>query len=1486
MYIKQVVLDAFKSYANRTVIPDFDREFNAITGLNGTGKSNILDAICFVLGISNLTQIRAGNLQDLIYMRGQGKAQTASVSITFDNTDKSASPVGYEDVDSITITRQVVLDGKSRYLVQGLFMSNTQVHDLFRSVNLNVNNPTFLIMQGKIAKMLDAKPAEILGMIEEAAGTKMYEHKKLAALNTIDKKEVKLQEIEHLLRDNINPTLERLEKDRRNYAEYEDIQKSVASHRQAYLMHVYHETLEAFQKTEATRENVKKKIEALQSSISSEEGEIVRLDKLICEIETKQLLVPRNELNSLMGAMSGLSKSLEVARSDLKMGHDSIKELDKKLRTFEKNLESEKTSLNAQLKSHENRDRTWEALKAERDADQEALQRATLKVENASKGIIAGDETSLRTQLDDAKAKCIELKGMLEQFNITMPPLKAALQRKLEESRRTKNEYERSAVSKQGLEAEIRQIEIKRLEKDSPSLPADYERVRSDPNSTELTSRTAEKIRLELVEYEEKEAALSKIVNVNAIGTLSQTMDKVAACKKKKKTIEQNKKQIREFIDELDQQKNKLLRDAHETVDKSFNEIFSILIPKARAKLVKIEKEGVLKGLEVKVALGNKWLDSLDELSGGQRSLTFLSLILAILLFRPAPLYILDEVDSALDLSHTQNIGTMLKQHFKQSQAERGNLEKGCKVLSYLLKIESEANEAEVLRSSMLKKQHTFGDVSEKYDGKHASTPITHMSRSKTFPVSAISENGHYSNRYPAGAWAEKSSESNPNLIHPQNQERTRDSKNLNQAILQFCAGFDCSQFKFQFKSSDLIFNADLDVEPFEASVLNDLAKVASHHRSIQELVKSTMEGSESKTRQALATVCFRQLQQYYNSLRILNAPLAANDSDEKKLIRLTYCLEPVGDKLRAIWEMLSYCGPVKGGILLSKMYECMQTGDEPVRRLFYGMLTSVCVPIHEMIYKWLSEGKISDNYEEFFIGEDSGVDYVDLGKWWHKKYFIRNPQVPVFLDKSIAEEILAVGKNVIFTVEICRHDGGIPGLINLLDQLKSEVKPESLLLEGMGESTVVRDVQGNLYQKEGDYLGTIIHNLFTLTSSYVYHDLVLKEYGLLNELTVLRQFLLLGHGDFAKSLMSALRNILDKPAVEINNGNLLRGPLKFVIRELFGTQGKLGVDRLDVKTFEGSVHETGWDTFVLNYRIEGPLGAVITPGHVTRYSQLFRCLWRIQRTSYIAGKLWMELKNVWKYCVVIPEMMTAAREIMSLIAAMLHMSKELHFFLSFEVIECEWRQMMEKIKTADSLDAVANIHERFLCEVLSRNFLKDTNTGVFPRVRKLQNLVLKLDPIVRQFFDAIVGEYTRRVNLVSGIKPKVPPKNFAGKVVGRPLKGRTLNPPPKIPSPLRLSESETRHRLGFGSVFVEPTRHKVKTLRIEFTAQMCDFLLELSHDVGSLLPLSTRLDFNEFYRRTDKRLGTPLTYRHQREMISVKPGAMPKTLFRAGDDL
>ena len=126
-----------------------------------------------------------------------------------------------------------------------------------------------------------------------------------------------------------------------------------------------------------------------------------------------------------------------------------------------------------------------------------------------------------------------------------------------------------------------------------------------------------------------------------------------------------------QVIKELDEKKKVELRTAWDKVNKDFGSIFSSLLPGTSAKLTPPEGKDVLDGLEVKVAFGGQWKDSLSELSGGQRSLVALSLILALLLFKPAPLYILDEVDAALDLSHTQNIGHMLKTHFQHSQVNK-----------------------------------------------------------------------------------------------------------------------------------------------------------------------------------------------------------------------------------------------------------------------------------------------------------------------------------------------------------------------------------------------------------------------------------------------------------------------------------------------------------------------------------------------------------------------------------------------------------------------------------------------------------------------------------------------------------------------------------------------------------------------------------------------------------------------------------------------
>lgn len=104
MYIEEIIIDGFKSYAQRVSISGFDKNFNAITGFNGSGKSNILDAICFVLGITQWGALRAQNAQDLIYKQGQAGVKRASVTIVFNNEDKSMSPAGYESMKKITVT--------------------------------------------------------------------------------------------------------------------------------------------------------------------------------------------------------------------------------------------------------------------------------------------------------------------------------------------------------------------------------------------------------------------------------------------------------------------------------------------------------------------------------------------------------------------------------------------------------------------------------------------------------------------------------------------------------------------------------------------------------------------------------------------------------------------------------------------------------------------------------------------------------------------------------------------------------------------------------------------------------------------------------------------------------------------------------------------------------------------------------------------------------------------------------------------------------------------------------------------------------------------------------------------------------------------------------------------------------------------------------------------------------------------------------------
>ncbi|KAK0547892.1 Structural maintenance of chromosomes protein 2 [Tilletia horrida] len=315
-------------YPVRTTVSGFDPSFNAITGLNGSGKSNILDAICFVLGITNLTAVRANNLQDLIYKRGQAGVTKASVTVVFDNSDRKTSPISFENYAQITVTRQIAMGGLSKYLINGHKATQQAVQNMFQSVQLNINNPNFLIMQGKITKVLNMKPAEILGMIEEAAGTRMFEDRKEKAIKTIAKKDQKVKEICALLDEEITPKLDKLREEKRSFLEYQKASSELE--RLTRLAKAYEwknfrarldERSNFVTNGQAEIDRSDEEVEALRSQITQIDAELERIEK-----KREKELTKGGKLQALSNKVKHLENELVSAKAVLEIKISTMEE--------------------------------------------------------------------------------------------------------------------------------------------------------------------------------------------------------------------------------------------------------------------------------------------------------------------------------------------------------------------------------------------------------------------------------------------------------------------------------------------------------------------------------------------------------------------------------------------------------------------------------------------------------------------------------------------------------------------------------------------------------------------------------------------------------------------------------------------------------------------------------------------------------------------------------------------------------------------------------------------------------------------------------------------------------------------------------------------------------------------------------------------------------------------------------------------------------
>jgi len=221
--LTQIKLAGFKSFVDPTVIPT-PSQLVGIVGPNGCGKSNIIDAVKWVLGETRATELRGESMQDVIFSGSSDRKPSgrASVELVFDNSDGRAAGQ-WSTYSEISVRRVLTRDGTSSYLVNNQQVRRRDVHDIFLGTGLGTRGYA-IIGQGMISRLIEARPEELRVYLEEAAGVSRYKERRRETENRLHDTRENLVRVEDILQE-LTSQLVKLETQAQVAAQYRQLQE-------------------------------------------------------------------------------------------------------------------------------------------------------------------------------------------------------------------------------------------------------------------------------------------------------------------------------------------------------------------------------------------------------------------------------------------------------------------------------------------------------------------------------------------------------------------------------------------------------------------------------------------------------------------------------------------------------------------------------------------------------------------------------------------------------------------------------------------------------------------------------------------------------------------------------------------------------------------------------------------------------------------------------------------------------------------------------------------------------------------------------------------------------------------------------------------------------------------------------------------------------------------------------------------------------------
>jgi chromosome segregation protein len=723
MFFKRLEISGFKSFANKTTL-DFSfpqdeqkKVLTAVVGPNGSGKSNIADAIRWAMGEHSMKSLRSKKAEDVIFAGSGKKARLGSAQVTlfFDNSSKKI-PLDFAEV---TITRKIFRNGENEYLINNSVVRLQDVTDILAKAGIGKEGYA-VVNQGMSDAVLNVTPLERRFILEDAAGVKQYQIKKERSLRKLDSTKDNLKNVGALIRE-IEPHLRMLKRQADRTQKGEKISQSLKEKHTRLLAWLWKnfqqekadfsrekddlgiQMMNIQRETDKISDELKKESTGTASNTQTDEREEKRAkineainqrekDLLICEarIEIEQdkiaqkqiirslpvdLVYVREKLTAIQKDQDLLMEKLEVIQNLEEL--IALKEMAKKIRERIEVLRLDAGK--GQVEIHD-----VEAASAKKES--EAVIRDLEKKKSDLTEELAKQKDELEKIKQEIAAALLEEKKARERFF----ELEKKLYQKQDELNKLKDRFN---------EAKIKLAKVEVHEEDLTNEIR--QELRREPQDLEWDGQAVERESLEK-DVNRLKFQLEQIGGTDplVVKEYAETQERFDFLTKESADLEKAILALKEIISEMEQKIDKVFAAAFEEINREFTKYFRIIFGGGNAHLAKIKIQSRLGGAKLKLEEGaeesseisaeteneikteekeeigveifacppGKRISHLSMLSGGERSLTSLALLFAIIAFNPPPFAILDEVEAALDEANSRRFGKIITELSENTQ--------------------------------------------------------------------------------------------------------------------------------------------------------------------------------------------------------------------------------------------------------------------------------------------------------------------------------------------------------------------------------------------------------------------------------------------------------------------------------------------------------------------------------------------------------------------------------------------------------------------------------------------------------------------------------------------------------------------------------------------------------------------------------------------------------------------------------------------------